>query len=81
MTVFSRQTDAPELRCDLTDTHTQTQHRNPPAHARRGCLTIPWLFHECMLPHLATLTVYIYHLPDPDSEPLGSMPDPDRAPL
>ena len=68
-------------------------YRNPPAHACRGlirCLTIPWLFHEWMLPHLATLIVYIYHLPDPvplwsvpdpDSEPLWSMPDPDRVPL
>ena len=36
--VFSGRTDAPEVRCDLTDRHTHTHrhnYSNPPAHARR----------------------------------------------
>ena len=36
VTVFSGRTDTPEVRCDLTDTHTQTNHSNPPVHAHRG---------------------------------------------
>ena len=40
VTVFSGRTDAPEVKCDLTDTHTHTQRQtnysNPPVHAWRG---------------------------------------------
>ena len=39
MTAFSERTDAPEVRCDLTDTHTHTDrhddYRNPRACAPR----------------------------------------------
>ena len=43
VTVFSGQTDAPEVICDLTDRHTdkQTNYRNPPTHARRGLIISP----------------------------------------
>ena len=44
--VFSQQTEAPEVRCDLTDTHTQTNRQTDvattvtlTAHARRGLIT------------------------------------------
>ena len=37
MTVISGRTDAPEVRCDLTDRHThRPNYSNPPAHACQG---------------------------------------------
>ena len=35
VTAFSEPTDAPEVRCDLTDTHTHDNYRNPRACAPR----------------------------------------------
>ena len=40
VTVFSGQTDAPEVRFDLTDRQTdRPNYTNPPAHAHRGLIT------------------------------------------
>ena len=45
VTVFSEQTDPPEVRCDLTDTQTdRPNYSNPPAHARRGLIKMKWHF-------------------------------------
>ena len=42
MTVFSGRTDAPEVRCDLTDRQTHTDdYSNPSAHVCRGLINGP----------------------------------------
>ena len=44
VTVFLGRTDAPEVRCDLTDTHTHTDMTTTVTltHARRGLIRIRW---------------------------------------
>ena len=61
VTVFSGRTDTPEVRCDLTHTHThrQTNYSNPPAHARRGLIMYSSSHtllreHLCMYIHVAS---------------------------